>query len=95
MGTLATARLILAKALDGVPGHGESAWVLDVNVRFQHLAVLDQVVELDDVKLFGVRRGKSVHPRPVVESDRIDDERIAFIMTDGFAIPGSLDVGGA
>jgi hypothetical protein len=32
-------RLILPEALDGVPGHGEGAGVLDVNVHFEHLAI--------------------------------------------------------
>jgi hypothetical protein len=50
------------EALDGVPGHSEGAGVLYVNVRFQHLAVLDQMVALDDVKLFRMRRAKPVHP---------------------------------
>jgi hypothetical protein len=45
----------MPEALDGVPGHSEGAGVLYVNVRFQHLAVLDQMVALDDVKLFRMR----------------------------------------
>ena len=94
IGNLAHCSLILPEPLDGVPGHRKSTRVLDVNVRFEHLAVLDQVEALDDVKLLGVRRAESVHPRPVIESDRIDDKRIAFVTADGFAIPGWLDVRG-
>src|SRR5438045_1949881 len=61
-GNLAHSRLILPEPLDGIPGHGEGARVLDVNVRLQHVAVLDQVEALDDVQLGGVRRAESVHP---------------------------------
>src|ERR1700720_3404789 len=90
---LAHGRLILPEALDGVPGHRKGARVVDVNVRLQHLAVLDQVKALDDVKLFGVRRSESVDERPVVESYGVDDECIAFVAADGFAVPGRLHIG--
>src|SRR5215510_5244002 len=85
-------RLVLPEALDTAPGHCESAGVFDVNVRLQHRAVLGQVEALDHVQVFGMRRSESVDPRPLIDADRIDDERIAFIATDGFAIPGRLDV---
>src|SRR4029453_10513752 len=42
----------------------------------------------------GMRRSESVHRRPIVESDRVHDERVAFVMADGFAIPGCLDIRG-
>ena len=38
------------------------------------------------MKLLRVRRSESIHKRPVIESDRVDDERIAFVTADGFAI---------
>src|SRR6266567_261602 len=91
-GNLAHGRLILPIMLDGVPGHCEGARVLNVNVHFQHGTVFDSVEAFDDVKLLGVRRTESVHRRPFIESDRIDDQRIAFVVADGFAIPGWLDV---
>src|SRR5262249_48636053 len=50
------------------------------------------VEALDHVKLFGVRRPESVHKRSVVESNRVDDKRIALVTADGFAVPGCLDV---
>src|SRR5215467_3205720 len=93
-GNLAHRRLILAEALNGVPGRRICARVLDVNVRLQHVAVLDQVEALDHVKLLGVRRSESVQGYPIVDSDRVDDERIAFVTADGFAIPGCFDVRG-
>jgi hypothetical protein len=61
--------------------------------RFQHLPVLDQMEALDNVKLLRVRCSESVHKCPIIESDRVDDEGIAFVMTDGFAVPGCLDAG--
>jgi hypothetical protein len=63
-----------------------------VNVHLRRLAAVNQVVALDQVKLFGVRRAESVYECPVIESDRVDDERIAFVVADGFAVPGCLDV---
>src|SRR5438105_2418424 len=57
-----------------------------------HGAVFDSVKALDDMKLLGVRRAESVHPGPFIDSDGVDDQRIAFVMADGFAIPGRLDV---
>src|SRR5260370_39280646 len=90
-GNLCHCRLILPEALDGFPGHRESAGILDVNVHLQHLTVLDEVKAFDDVKLFRVRRSESVHMRPVIESAACDDARIAFVMADGFAIPRVLD----
>jgi hypothetical protein len=94
IGTLRTAALILPVALDGVPGHGKGARILDVNVRLQGVALLDQVEALDHVKLRRVRRSKSVDRRPIIEANRVNDERAAFVMTDWFAIPGYLDVRG-
>src|SRR5258708_7734625 len=72
---LAHCRLVLPEALDGVPGRRKGTRVFDVNVRLQHLAILDQVEALNHMKLFGMWRSKSIHRRPVVHTDRIDDER--------------------
>ena len=76
-------RLILAEPLDGVPRHRKGSGVLDVNVRFQHLAVLDQVEALDDVKLRGVRGAESVNRSAVIESDGVNHQGVAFVMADG------------
>src|SRR5262249_18040779 len=77
---LAHTRLTVPEALDGMPGRREGTGVLNVNVRLQHFALLDQAEALDHVKLLGVRRPESVHPRPLIYADRIDDERIPFVM---------------
>src|SRR6266853_6848556 len=65
-GNLAHCRLILPEPLDGVPRHREGTRVLDVNVRLQHVAVLDQAEALNHVKLLGVRCAESVHKRPII-----------------------------
>src|SRR5215472_1428395 len=80
-------RLELAEALDGVPRRREGARILDVEVRLQLLAALDQVQSLDDVQILGVRRPVAVDLRAVVDPDRVDDERIALVAADGFAVP--------
>src|SRR6185436_11504935 len=36
---LAHGRLVLAEALDPAPRHRKGAWILDADIRFQHLAV--------------------------------------------------------
>jgi hypothetical protein len=41
-------------------------------------------------KLFRVRCVEPVQKRPVVQADRVDDERIAFVTADGFAVSGCL-----
>src|SRR5215469_12564081 len=81
-----------AIALHGVPGHREGARIIDVNVHLQRLAAVDQVEALDHVQLFGVWRPEAVDKRPVIESDGIDNERIAFVVADRFAVPGCLGV---
>src|SRR5262249_57859377 len=91
---LAHGRLILPEALDGVPGLGKGARVLDVNVRLEHFAVLDEMEALSHVELLGVWRSESVHKRPLIDSDRVDDKRIPFVMADGLAVPRWLDVRG-
>src|SRR5262245_55308660 len=44
---LAHSRLVLPEALNASPGRREGAGILDVNVRLQHRAVLDQAEALD------------------------------------------------
>jgi hypothetical protein len=44
-------------------------------------------VALDHMQPFGVRVAHEVEPRPVVESDGVDDERVAFPMPDGVTVP--------
>src|SRR5262249_33091722 len=85
-------RLILAEALDAAPRRGEGPRILDVNVRFQLLSALGQTEALDDVKLFRVRRAEAIDPGALVDADRVDDEGVAFVVADRFAVPGRLQV---
>ena len=50
-------------------------------------AVVRARVALDDVELLGVRRAAAIEPELVVEADRIDDERVAFPVTDRVSEP--------
>src|SRR5215469_2190813 len=52
--------LVLAEALDGVPGPREGARILDVEVCLELLAAVDQVQPLDHMQVLGVRRPVSV-----------------------------------
>jgi hypothetical protein len=63
-----------------------------MNVHFYDLATIDQVPALDHVKLWCVWRFESVHKRLVIESNGVNDERIAFVMADRVAVPGRLKV---
>ncbi len=65
-----------------------------MNVHFQRLAAIDEMEALDDVQIFGMRRPEPVHKSPVIESDGVDDERIALVVADGFAVPRCLHVFG-
>jgi hypothetical protein len=47
---------------------------------------------LDHVHLLGMRCAESIHQCSIVKSDRIHDECIAFVVSDGLAVPGWLDV---
>jgi hypothetical protein len=57
---------------------------------FELPAAFDQPPALEDVQLFVVRRAEIVDGGPVVQSDRIDHERITLIVADGLLIPGGL-----
>ena len=68
--------------------HGLRVGVLDPNGGFELLAIPPQPVILDHVQRRGVRRSENVHRRHAFERDRIDHQRIAVIVTDGFPILG-------
>src|SRR5262245_38172124 len=71
---------------------GERDGILDGDDRLQRLAGVDELEPLDDVELLGMRRAPVVDGRLAVQSDGIDDERVAFIVADGFAVPGRLGI---
>src|SRR6266700_7683990 len=75
-------------SLYGVPRRSECAGILDVNQDFHGLAAIGHTKALYDMELLGVRRAVIVDERLGVLPDGIDDQRIAFIMADGFAEPG-------
>jgi hypothetical protein len=50
------------------------------------------VIALNNVKLLGMRRVKSVHERSVIESDCVNDEGVPFVTADGVAVPRRLGV---
>src|SRR4051812_49421766 len=71
------------------PRHGEGARIIDRESNVDALTAIDESVALDDMHLFGMRRAEAVERALIVQSDRIDDERVAvLIMADGFALPG-------
>src|ERR1700678_233525 len=49
--------------------------------------VLGHPPALDDVELFGVRRTVEIDERVLGLTNRIDDQRIALIMSDRLAVP--------
>src|SRR5579864_8277157 len=80
--------VIDAVTLDRVPRHGEGAGVLDPDFDFERPAAVREPESLDDMQLRRVRRAVIVDKGPVVEPDRVNDQRVAIlVMADGFAVP--------
>ena len=73
--------------LDRRPRHVEGARVVDRHGDLQRLAVFDQSEALHDMDLARVRRAIIVDEGPVVQPDRVDDQRVAFVMADRLAVP--------
>ena len=69
-----------------VPRRRKGAGVLD-GIGLPH-AVLGHAVTLDCVQLRGVRRAEIVDQGLLRNPDRIDNQRVAFVMADRFSIPG-------
>ena len=57
------------------------AWIVDRNLVLDRVEVSPSEL-LDQMKLVGVRRAGLIHPGALVESHRIDDERVALPVTD-------------
>ena len=70
----------------GSPGLIEDVRIIHRENHFHPLAAVDHSPALDDVQLFGVRRAVDVGGGLGVQPDRIDDEAVAFVMADRFAI---------
>src|SRR6185503_3604761 len=77
-----------------LPRHREGALVLHRHDDFEPLAqrIAVRAIALDDMDLVGVRCAEGIDHRHLVRllPDRIDDERVAFVMADGLAVPGAL-----
>src|SRR5258705_7153171 len=68
-----------AIVLDGVPRRRERARVLDVDFYFQSLAAFDSAEALHHMQSLRMRSEIIIDKGSRVQSDRIDDERIAFV----------------
>src|SRR5262245_9230990 len=73
--------------LDRVPRRGESARILDVNLHLELLAAIDHAVALHHMQLLAMWCAVVVDERLGVEPDRVDHQRVAFVVADGFAVP--------
>src|SRR6266567_3415098 len=78
--------------LHRLPGCIEGAGVFDGEIDLELLAALDHMIALHDVERFGMGRVIIVDDGLGREPDRVDHQRIAFVMPDGFAIPGGWRV---
>jgi len=83
--------LRLGQDLTRVPWRCEGAGILDVDIYVDGIFVR-HTKTLDDVQLVGVRRAVIVDEaqRVVEQRNGIDDQRIAFVVADGFAVPAGL-----
>src|SRR5438874_1658491 len=67
--------------------------ILDQRLDFE-LAQTGARVPLQSMQLLTVRMSAEIEPELVVEADRIDHQRIAFIVADGVSVPGGIGIGG-
>ena len=74
-------------ALVGLPRPVERVGIFDRDVHLQHVAAVDQAPALRDMQLIAVRRPVRINERPGVQTNGIDDQRIAFVMADRFSKP--------
>jgi len=64
----------------------EGRRVFDGHLDLKHLAAVEHTILLDNVKLFAMGRAETVDKAFGGLSDRVDDQRVAFIVADGFPI---------
>src|SRR5262245_13665014 len=72
--------------LDSVPRRGEGVRILHVDLYLDLLTAVDQAVTLDDMELLAVGRAIIVDEGIGTESDRVDHQRVAFVVAHRFAI---------
>jgi hypothetical protein len=63
-------------------------WIVHREDDLDDPAVLDLPPTLDDMELLGMRRAVKIEDRVSVLSNRVDDERVALVMSDRFSVPG-------
>ena len=74
-------------ALDRRPCLVKGIGIVDADQHFELLAAIDEPPPLDDVELVGMRRAEIVDSRPVIQADRVDYQRVAFVMADRLTVP--------
>src|SRR5690606_15900947 len=73
------------------PRPGVGSWVVDRDLVPQGADVRPRDA-LDQVQPFRVRITFPMHPEPLVEADRVDDERVAVPMTDRMPEVARVDI---
>src|SRR5262249_4728183 len=66
------------------PGLQQHSWIVDRDLIMESVPLPPQF--LDHVHVVSVKISASVEPSDVVEADRVNDESIAFPMTDGVSV---------
>src|SRR5262245_36612719 len=69
------------------PGLVERFSVVDAEDHFHRLPAIHHSPALYDMQLLAVRRTIDVDDGPRIHADRVDDERVAFVVADGLAVP--------
>ena len=59
-----------------------------------NVVVVELLETVDDVQLIAMLMAGRIKPGPVIQADRVYDQRITFICSDGIAKPGRLKVFG-
>src|SRR5262249_51085141 len=89
---LGHSRLHAPPAIGRIPRRGESARILNMNAGVHELAALHYAEAFDDMQLFGVRSLVTFDERLGVETDGVDDQRVALVVANRFSVPRRLDV---
>ena len=74
------------------PGRMEGIRIVHREDDLDEPAVLDYPPALDDMELVGVRRAVKIEECVGVLRNRVDDERVALVMSDRFSVPRRLRI---
>ncbi len=77
----------LPVALARGPGHRECARVFDSEGHFEGFPIINTAVAFDDVDLIRMRSPVIVDRSLWCDADRIDDQRVTFVVPYEFAVP--------